>query len=287
MPDGAMQPAPLLPPHAPYRERPAEFRIGLAPIPVEQWFEGGETDPASRKDALLAAHAGVVWREVEGSRPAQAEALAMISAWLGRSAPSDGDPPLLAAARLVDDDLCLMERREDGWTLTAASLCASTFFTAGQAVGQSLAELHVPVTSFGERLLPRIARIFDALQPDTILERSNWTVVNSDELFLPDPAPVRAALTGLTPEKAADALFVRMERQTIRKLPQTGAVLFTIRVWRHALAELAADPVRLAAFARAWAEVMADPGEAFRTYKRLDLYDPWVRTFLRAHSFAV
>src|SRR5579875_1572797 len=105
MPDGAMQPAPLLPPHAPYHERPAEFRIGLAPIPVEQWFEGGEPDPAPRKDALLAAHEGLVWREVEGSRPAQAEALAMISAWLGRPTPPGGDPSLLAAARLVADDL--------------------------------------------------------------------------------------------------------------------------------------------------------------------------------------
>jgi dimethylamine monooxygenase subunit A len=286
MPDGAMQPSALLPRHAPYADRPAEFRIGLAPIPVEQWFEGGETDPAPRKDALLAAEPGVVWRETPDSRVAQAEALAMISAWLGRPAPSGDDPPLLAAARLVDDDLCLMEKREGGWTLTAASLCASTFFTAGQAVGKTMHDLHTPVTGFGERLLPRVTRIFDALQPDTILERSNWTVINSDALFLPDPAPIRAALAQIEPEHAANQLFVRMERQTIRKLPDTGAVLFTIRIWRHRLGDLAQDPSRLAAFAQAWTAVMEEAGEPFRTYKRLDLYDGLVRAFLRAHSFA-
>ena len=287
MPDGAMQPA-YASSHPPYAEHPAEFRIGLTPIPLDRWFEGGEADPASRKDALMRAQGSLAWREAAGSRPGQTEALAMVSAWLGRPTPADHEtPPLLAAARLVSDDLCLMQRREGGWTLTAASLCASTFFTAEQAVGQALDALHAPVTGFGERLLPRVARIFDALQPDVVLERRNWTVVNSGELFLPDPAPLRAALAELALEQAADRLFVRIERQTIRKLPETGAVLFTIRVWRHPLGELAGDPVRLAAFARAWAEVMSPSGEAFRGYKRLDLYDASVRAFLMGQGLAV
>ena len=47
------------------------------------------------------------------------------------------------------DDLCLMERKHGRWTLTAASLCSPSFFTAADAVGLDLDELHRPVPGFG------------------------------------------------------------------------------------------------------------------------------------------
>ena len=254
--------------HAPWEEA-AEFRIGLRPIAPEAWFEGGEADPAQRKDRLLETHPAEVWAEAEGSRPAQTELLEMVGQALGASIPADGRPPLIAAARAVADDLCLMEKRDGDWRLTALSLSAGTFFSAGEVIGKSLAELHVPVTGFNARLLGRVRRIFDGLREDLVLERRNWSVVSSPELFIPDPRPMRAAIPAIDPARAAEALHVRVERQTLRRLPRTGAVVFTIRVWLDPLSAVAADPARLARFARAWRG--ADP--AFRAYKRLDLYD--------------
>lgn len=253
-----------------------EFRIGLAPIAVGQWFEGGEPEPAARKDPLIVAQRDLVWRELEGSRPAQGEVAEMIAAWLGRSSAPD-EPPLLAASRLVPDDLCLMERREAGWVLTAASLCAPSFFSAAEAVGKPLAGLHGPVPGFNDRLLPRVARIFDHLPDDQILERRNWTVVNDAEPFQPDPAPFRARLPGQSLEAIAESLHVRRERQTIRRAPSSRAILFTIRIWTERLDDLLADPVRRTAFANAWTQLMSESGAEFRRYKRLDLYDAAVR----------
>jgi len=71
---------------------------------------------------------------------------------------------------------------------------------------------------------------------------------------------------------------VRVERQTLRRLPATGGLVFTIRVWRHSLAALDADPERRSAFARAWRGASAD----FRAYKRLAAYDGLVEAHLRA-----
>ncbi len=71
-----------------------------------------------------------------------------------------------------------------------------------------------------------------------------------------------------------------MRFRTLRRLPRTGGALFTIRVWLSPLDELAGDPPRLAAFARAWGEATAD----FRAYKRLELYDGLVAGFLRSHG---
>ncbi len=261
----------MTPRHAPWEES-GEFRIGLRPIPAAAWFEGGEADPAARKDTLFAAYPGQVWAETAPSRPAQAEVLALVSGALGRPIDLEGRAPLLAAARAVADDLCLMEQRNGAWRLTALSLCAGSFFTARQVIGRSLSELHRPVTGFEERLLMRVTRIFDGLRDDLVLERRNWSVVSSPALCAPDPASMRAAIAGIDPALAADALFVRVERQTLRRLPQTRGTVFTIRVWIDPLSAIAADPARLDRFARAWKTAHPD----FRTYKRLELYDQLV-----------
>ena len=257
--------------HTPWEEA-AEFRIGLRPIAVAAWLEGGEVNPSARKDPLFDAHPALVWAELDGSRPAQAEVLELVGTAIGRTVPTQGRPPLLAAGRAVADDLCLMERRDGVWRLTALSLCAGSFFAASEVIGRSLSELHRPVTGFEDRLLARVARVFDNLRDDMALERRNWSVVSDANLFAPDPGPMRAAIGTIDTAKAADALHVRVERQTLRRLPVCGGVVFTIRVWIAPLSEIAAEPGRLGRFAQAWRTAHPD----FRAYKKLDLYDDLV-----------
>jgi len=259
--------------HAPWADAPADFAIGLAPIEPAAWLEGGEVDPARRKDALYNSARDLVWGETEGSRAGQEEVLGLVEAATGLT----GDPafpPLYAASRLVADDLCLMEKRGGDWTLTGLSLSAATFFRADEVVGKHLSALHGPVPGFEDRLRSRVARIFEGLRPGLILQRRNWTVVNTNALHAPDPAPIRARIGEIA--SPAEELFVRVERQTLRRLPRSGGALFTIRVWRHPLGALRADPDRLAAFARAWRTAAPD----FRAYKQLHLYDALIEAFL-------
>ena len=115
------------------------FRIGLAPIVLADWFEGPfepvDGDPTTRKDLVYANDPELCWGEVEGSRPGQAEVAHLIAGHFGVEIGKDADiPPLRWAAGLVDDDLCLMEQRDGAWTLTAASLCAPSFFSAQEVV---------------------------------------------------------------------------------------------------------------------------------------------------------
>lgn len=260
--------------HAPYADAPPDFAIGLSPIEEGDWLEGEEHEPHARKDALFEAARALVWAETEGSRPGQQEVLALVEHALGEQNHRPDLPPLYAASRMVADDLCLMEKRSGEWTLTALSLSAPTFFTAAESVDKSLSELHGPVPGFGERFLSRVGRIFDGLRPGLILQRRNWTVLNTGELHAPDAAPVRARIPDIV--EPASELFLRIERQTLRRLPRTGGALFTIRVWRHPLGDLLKEPERLAAFAQAWRGASED----FRAYKKLHLYDALVADFL-------
>jgi hypothetical protein len=266
----------MTPRHRPWEDA-ADFQIGLKPIAPDDWLEGGEADPAARKDALFASRRELVWAEADGSRPGQAEVLELVEAALGPATVARDLPPLYAAARRVPDDLCLMEKRDGQWRLTALSLSAGSFFTAEEVIGRSLAELHGPVTGFAERFLVRVQRIFEGLRPDLVLERRNWTVLNSNELHTPSAAPIRATIGEIEPSQAGQSLHLRVERQTLRRLPRTGGALFTIRVWLAPLASLAADPDRLDAFARAWRSATPE----LRAYKRFDLYDDLVECFLR------
>jgi hypothetical protein len=265
----------MTPRHRPWEDA-ADFQIGLRPIAPADWLEGGEADPAARKDALFAAHRGLVWAETEGSRPAQAEVLEIVEAALGPAPSPSGLPPLYAAARRVPDDLCLMEKRDGQWRLTALSLSAGSFFTAEQVIGRSLAELHGPVTGFAERFLVRVQRIFEGLRPELVLERRNWTLLNCAALHTPASAPIRARIGEIDPAQAGGVLNLRVERQTLRRLPVTGGALFTIRVWLAPLESLAGEPERLAAFAKAWRNASPE----LRAYKRFDLYDDLVEAFL-------
>lgn len=263
--------------HAPWATPPYDFQIGLKVIGEDAWLEGGDTE-AARKAALLTSEPELVWGEMEGSRDGQAEVLALVERAAGETGRADV-PPLWAASLLCADDLCLMRRDEAGqWRLVAASLTQATFFTVPDALGKSLKEIHGPVPGFAERFGARVERMFDAVQSGVIMERTNWTVVNSGEAHLPASDPVRARLASLPLEEAGRELFLRVERQTVRKLPDTLDVLFTIRAWRHPLADLLAEPERRAAFAAAWRGAAAD----FRAYKGLSPYDAWVEAFLEA-----
>lgn len=265
----------MSPRHRPWEEA-ADFQIGLKPIAIADWLEGGEAEPAARKDRLFAERRGLVWAETGASRPGQAETLELVETALG-AAPVQADlPPLYAAARRVPDDLCLMEKCDGQWRLTALSLCAGSFFTAEEVIGRSLAELHGPVTGFGDRFLARVQRIFDGLRPGLVLERRNWTVLNCDALHTPSAAPIRARIGQIEPAQAGAALHLRVERQTLRRLPRTGGVLFTIRVWLAPLDTLRDNPAQMAAFAHAWRTATPE----LRAYKRFDLYDDLVETFL-------
>lgn len=263
--------------HAPWAEGPSDFAIGLGPIEEAAWFEGGEADPAARKDPLFARARDIVWGETESSRPGQQEALALVEHAISRQGEASL-PPLYAASRLVSDDLCLMEPCGGAWTLTALSLSAGTFFTAADALGKSLEGLHAPVPGFEARFLSRVARIFDGLREGLILQRRNWTLLNTEELHTPDPAPIRGRIAAIADPGAE--LHVRVERQTLRRLPLTGGAVFTIRVWTHPLGLLRDDPERLAAFADAWRTATPE----FRAYKHLHLYDALVEQFLSEYA---
>lgn len=250
----------------PFLHGPAAFRVGLAPIAPEAWLTPDwEADGLPAKRHLLDTRKGEVDQALPGAQAAAQEAARLV-----------GAETLRDAAGLVSDDLVVLERRAGVWIVTALVLCSPTFFSAAEALGRSLHGLHAPVPAAGSDFAGRIARVFDRLRPELILERWNWTVQPGAERFTPAAEPVFAPARSLAPPALAPLLHLRLERQTIRRLPQSGGVLFTIRVSLAPLRPLLADPAVRAAFAAAW---VGTP-QPVRDYKRWGLLEEAVAALL-------
>jgi hypothetical protein len=165
----------------------------------------------------------------------------------------DWDTALEAAASAVSDDFCILMKDAEGlWRLEAASVCAPTFWRLEDTIGQPLGGLHAPVPGANPGMVSRVQRMFDAIQPGTVLERFNWNVQPGTERFTPSQSPFKAKADGMATQGALDALWLRVERQTISKLPISGAMVFTIRVTIDPLRAALPDAAHLAAFRAAW-----------------------------------
>lgn len=264
-----------LPAHTPYDGSSKLFTIGLKPLDPADWIEvDGHLLPyLAEKRRLYAEIPERVFVEQDGTRDAQQEVLELLGAYLPERFPdthrrsdagvavvgatsrptipsSLAGAPLVAASLLVQEDLILMRRGEDGWRLAAGSLCFPSSWSLLEKFGKPLQQIHEPVPGFGPGTRPAdvINRMFDGLQGQAV-ERYNWSIQSGDALYHPLSNIERIDRATSRPTRFPDGdvkthAFIRVERQTLRKLPASRDILFTIRIHLDPLAVLARHPDR-------------------------------------------
>jgi hypothetical protein len=141
---------------------------------------------------------------------------------------SSDEHPLVDAALSVQEDLVVLQRIDEHWTVTAGAVCFPTHWTIAEKLGLPLADVHGPVAHYDRELRDRVDRFHDRLTVDRPVWRRNWFVSPTNTLHLPEFPP------GLVlPTEFADdgtPMWIRSERQTLRRLARTDAIVFTIRV---------------------------------------------------------
>jgi hypothetical protein len=259
--------------HTPYDGSSAPFTIGLKQLDFKDWIEIDATFDAqmAEKRRVYTELPNKVFVAEAGTEDAQQEVLDLLQAHVLETFPerfhqtddgieiagnpdlslSEPMPPLKIASLLVQEDLILMRKGEDGWRLAAGSLCFPSSWTLTEKFGKPLHRIHEPVPGFGPgtRNDGLISRMFDNLQLGRPVYRFNWSVQAGDALYHPLSNEGRIDRAEQRPSKFGDAdlnaaAFIRVERQTLRKLPQTGDILFTIRIYLDPLGMLASHPDR-------------------------------------------
>jgi hypothetical protein len=248
-------------PYVPVDGRPWRLAMGLRPLDPARWLEvdGGRRHELELKHRLLDGDHDRVVATQPGSEPGGAELLRAVLVDLegrtpalverlgagcvrevttGREVDLKSIHPVEVASNLVQEDLCLMEARRDEWILTAASVCFPSRWRLADKIGCGLDAIHGPVPGYSTSLAAPTAAFFDRLRAERPVWRLNWTLIDAPDLHQPDPSSRQPAAPG-GPAEVPD-LWFRVERQTLRRLEQTGAVVFTIRTYVAALADLAA-----------------------------------------------
>jgi hypothetical protein len=260
-----------MPSYRPFLDGPFRLHMGLRALDPAHWIErGGDLmHQLGRRRALLDERHGEVFGALSESLPGQSETLALLLEHLLRHFPDDyaeeggrvvhlateesfaraafADRPLELAGRLVQEDLCLMQKGEAGYRLVAAVLCFPSRWRLSDKLGRPLDAIHEPVPGFDRQLAAPVGRFFSRLDAGRPVWRVNWSLVDTPELFLlPDH---RARPYELGPGDAGERIWLRIERQTLRRLPVSGDVLFTIRTYVERLAEALDGPSSAAAMA--------------------------------------
>ena len=184
---------------------------------------------------------------------ASIEVLELIVDATGTTAVPGDLHPLDAAARLVQEDLCLLVLRDGAPHLDAASLCFPSYWRLADKLGRPMAEVHGPVAHYDEELAAKVDTFLQRLRPDRPVWRRNWSIHDDPSYFLPGPTPPFAGT-------APDGLHLRTERQTLRRLATTDVVLFTIRTQQVPLSVLSDRPDiahRMAAAIASWSPALA------------------------------
>lgn len=234
--------------HTPYDGTSNPFAIGLTQLDLTEWIEvdAGLETYLAEKDRQRVINSENVFVEEADTRASQHEILDTLTSHLLQThrgiysaagnvmsiaktnraimLNNPSEPPLLTASKLVQEDLCLMRKDASGWRLTAASLCFPSSWSLLEKFGRPMQEIHAPVPGFGPgtRNASLIERMFDNLKPSNPVKRFNWSIYRDGELY----HPASASRRDLRPEHA----FLRVERQTLRKMPVSGDILFTIRI---------------------------------------------------------
>ncbi|MEP4770695.1 MAG: DUF3445 domain-containing protein [Roseibium sp.] len=243
--------------HRPYDGSSQPFTVGLKPIDEEIWLEADSHLLAhlAEKDRLIAAKLPAVFRAEKDTEAAQHEVLQLICDNLSRynssvyqvspdrvsftganrSVALQNDPALLTAARLVQEDLVIMRPGLDGYRLVAACLCFPSSWSLAEKYGQSMTGIHESVPGFnGNRMGQMVARVFENLSVDQILCRFNWSIYPDGQLHHPEARQIPVGSS----EALLAKMFLRVERQTLRRLPESGDILFTIKIHHDPLSAL-------------------------------------------------
>lgn len=277
--------------------------MGLMPLAPDEWIEIDSyfAHDLSAKRNLLETRHGEVFAVLPGAAGPAAELLSMLVVHLPQyhsqifrctdgllhnmasgerwDVACSSLHPLDLCGRLVQEDFCLVAEESGAYRLVGATLCQPASWRLAEKIGRPLAEIHAPVPGYAATLKRPVDRFFTQLKPGRLTWRLNWTVVQDSASFQPEHI---ASPVPITADNAGAHLWLRVERQTLRRLPASGTVVFTIRTYIERLDAAVGD----AAAAAEMAALLRDTPAATLIYKDIAPFQTALLAWLDARAFS-
>lgn len=198
---------------------------GVRPVAVENWLTRSDSYDAQMayRRELIQSRREVVFQALPEAYAACRELRDIISTEGGHAIADEGHP-LIEAASNVQEDLCILQKQGDEHILTAAVMCFPSSWDVHQKIGRSIASIHSPVPEFSD-VSHTVERMLSAIRVEQPLGRANFLIYTDPELHQPRGEGITKPIDPKAPR------FVRVERQSFRRLPETLAVVFAIHTY--------------------------------------------------------
>lgn len=222
---------------------------GIQPLDLQDWLlvdEAYAEQMAERARLLSEKPEAVLQMDAQALEPAL-ELLDMVLVQLEKGAPAgfsverdkgrvtrpdgaviplDSGEPLHTLAHLLQEDICILQKVGDEHVLTGAVLCFPASWMLSEKFMQPLTGIHVPVDSYTDDIARRVQRLFDGVRAGRPLWRFNALWYADATLHQPRSAHARR-----DERFASEADYMRSEKQSILRLPESDAVVFTIHTY--------------------------------------------------------
>lgn len=157
--------------------------------------------------------------------------------------------PLDWAGRQVQEDLVLLDGAS---MLVAGQLCFPSGWCMQDKMNRHFLEIHNPLPRLTDPMIKSASTLVERIPPHRPLTRNNWGFRVCDWLDLSARQSdaykklLHESSETFTIDTIGDKVFLRVEHQTLSRLPNSGHLLFSIHTYQGKVKEEMNDPQRAA-----------------------------------------
>lgn len=204
--------------------------------------------PTGRQTALVAERRHWLTSEPQtyaallpAGEPLLGETIEAARSWSGFTLPPARKSPwqkCLALGEFWEADYLLLKADAAGEIrLLGGCVCFPSSWRLSEKMGKPIEFIHGPVPGLNANIGPAIHKFLAGLKPGMASLRFNWGLSRSAEL---NQHPDRV-LPRLDASVTLDEVWLRVEEQALVALPESGGILFGIRILNHPLVEVRQD----------------------------------------------
>ncbi|WAO94724.1 Hypothetical protein NCS54_01232100 [Fusarium falciforme] len=242
--------------------------MSLQKLEPDWWIEL-ESSYARRieqRRRIVAAHGDFVMNALEGSEHACKELMEIVLQFLtarypqyfsldvanmtfnnrilGTTTDLREKQPLQVLLENVPEDFAMVLRdpATGVYHFRAGIACTSQGWSVGTKIGQDLREMHGPVPDYQKQMAVSMDRFFAKMPTDKPIERGSWALPRGETYFVLPGAGYNPNPVEEDPTVKEDECHMRVDWQTLRRLPVSGAIVFNFKAMFYPVSDLRGDP---------------------------------------------
>ena len=154
--------------------------------------------------------------------------------------------PLDFVGRQVQEDLILLNDKNE---VIAGQLCFPSGWALQEKIRKHFLEVHEPLPSVTNPMIQSENKFIEKITVGKSFSRNNWGFRLRNQLDLSSKHSVAyreslKAISQLSREEFGEKIFLRVEHQTLTRLPKSNFILFTIHTYNSSLKEEIANQER-------------------------------------------